>query len=307
MQDIRYGSEIVLQHEISKLFLRSPGVPYTNPGASGQDQVTCAAKIDSRSIWIVKPPHKYPDDYLFGQPVPKDAVFRLENRATRKNLHSHPGITSPLSRQGEVTCYGEPGEGDFNDNWRLEIDGEQINLESESKFRLIHTITNYALHSHVDRHYENGDQEVTGFPNRDANDFWTVVRVHGPIIPPTISSGGKAATWLSILNIMASAASITGVTFLVLGASLQTSSFAQLLSATIAVLIIFGIVCALFLLLLEIHRNLRLKMRPGAWLLVVWTTGSGIGVLVVLYFLRFLILFRSSQIEPLLRDVFHVH
>ena len=40
---------------------------------------------------------------------------------TGKNLHSHHGVPSPLSRHNnEVTGFGTDGEGDGSDNWQLE-------------------------------------------------------------------------------------------------------------------------------------------------------------------------------------------
>jgi dolichyl-phosphate-mannose--protein O-mannosyl transferase len=97
MAIIRYGSEIILRHEPTGGFLRSPGVPYRHPKSSQQDQVTCPTAIDSKSYWIVMPPHGYPDDYLYGQPIPDGAVLRLENRASRKHLHSHGNAPLPVS------------------------------------------------------------------------------------------------------------------------------------------------------------------------------------------------------------------
>src|SRR5947208_1841427 len=107
MPTIRYGSEIVLRHEPTKGYLRSPAVPYSHPNSSSQDQVTCTAAVDSKAYWIVKPPDRYPDDHLYGQPVQNGAILRFENRASRKHLHSH-NAPEPLSGKGgqhEVTCY----------------------------------------------------------------------------------------------------------------------------------------------------------------------------------------------------------
>jgi len=149
MAIIRYGSEIILRHEPTRGFLRSPGVPYRHPKSSQQDQVTCLSTIDSKSSWFVKPPYGYPDDYLYGQPIQDGAVLRLENRASRKHLHSHGNAPSPVSNQQEVTCFiNRDGSGDLNDNWILQIDRKKI-FETNTPFRLIHTLTGCALHSHA--------------------------------------------------------------------------------------------------------------------------------------------------------------
>jgi hypothetical protein len=301
MATIRYGSQIVLQHVATNQILYSPGVPYDHRGTSGQDQVKCRNNSNSKSIWILKPPDKYPDDYLYGQPVQSGAIVRLENRASGKNLHSHPIHPSPLSNQGEVTCAGEAGNCDINDNWWLECDSKVF--ETGREFRLVHTATRYALHSHGDRKDDLG-QEVTGYSGRDRNDLWKVTNAYGPIVMPMFPLTGKASSWLAVLNLAASIASITGVTFLVLGASLRTTSFAQLLSVIIAVLLVIGTTWTLMLLLLEAHRQLRLRRRAAAWLVALWTTGSGVGFVLILYLLQVISVFRSTQIEPLLREVF---
>jgi hypothetical protein len=301
MATIRYGSQVVLQHNATQKILYSPGVPYVHNGASGQDQVKCKNQIDAKSIWIVKPPDKYPDNYLYGLPVQAGAIVRLENRATGKNLHSHANIPSPLSGQGEVTCAGLNGECDINDNWWLELDSKVF--ETDRTFKLIHTATRYALHSHGDRTDALG-QEVTGYSGRDPNDNWKVITIFGPIVSPLLSSTGKASSWLAVLNLAASVASISGVTFLVLGASLKTTSFAQLLSVIIMALLVFGSIWTLILLLFEVHRQLKLRMRSAGWLVALWTTGSGVGLIIILYLLQFISVFRSAAIEPLLQEIF---
>lgn len=93
---------------------------------------------------------------------------------TRRNLHSHGGIPSPCTRQQEVTCFGSWGNGDSNDNWRVEIGGGGA-VGVGRRMRLIHANTNHALHSHAGWSHPQwtaNQQEVTGFGGRDGNDWW---------------------------------------------------------------------------------------------------------------------------------------
>ena len=46
-------------------------------------------------------------------------LIRLEHLETFKNLHSHQ-VQSPISRRNEVSAFGDEGEGDVSDNWKLE-------------------------------------------------------------------------------------------------------------------------------------------------------------------------------------------
>jgi dolichyl-phosphate-mannose--protein O-mannosyl transferase len=90
-------------------------------------------------------------------------VIRLEHERTRKNLHSHSSQLSPVTGQQEVTAFGENGGGDFNDNWRVEVDGGGT-WSTHKRVRLAHVETEYVLHSHKDKSDpENtmGQQEVT--------------------------------------------------------------------------------------------------------------------------------------------------
>lgn len=53
------------------------------------------------------------------QPIKCNEIIRLTHLETMKNLHSH-NVKSPLSRQQEVSAYGEgDGLGDNGDDWRV--------------------------------------------------------------------------------------------------------------------------------------------------------------------------------------------
>ena len=75
-------------------------------------------------------------------------IIRLEHGQTSKNLHSHD-IQSPITRQNEVSAYGNDGEGDAGDNWKIECINPSTGLLSNSNdillgstvFQLKHVLT----------------------------------------------------------------------------------------------------------------------------------------------------------------------
>lgn len=176
---VRYRDTVKLKHVATELSLHSHDTKYAHTGSSGQQQVTAYHGSDSNDYWIIKGPNGQPENYKEGQPISDGDVIRLEHLNTKRNLHSHGGIRSPLSNQQEVTAYGDSGIGDFNDNWRIEIEHGTIRpiWQKKAKIRFIHVDTNHALHSHHGHssyEYTADQQEVTCFPGRDDNDWWII-------------------------------------------------------------------------------------------------------------------------------------
>jgi dolichyl-phosphate-mannose--protein O-mannosyl transferase len=154
--------------------LHSHALNYGHPGTSGQQQVTAFGGYDDNDLWRVKGPHGQPESSRQGQAVQHGEIVRLEHISTRRNLHSHGGIPSPVTGQQEVTGFGSNGIGDSNDNWRVEVEGGGWWTPGK-RVRLIHANTNHALHSHSGFSHPSwtaGQQEVTGFAGRDDNDWW---------------------------------------------------------------------------------------------------------------------------------------
>ncbi|MCQ3973381.1 MAG: hypothetical protein DPW09_08060 [Anaerolineae bacterium] len=173
-EPITYRSRIRLEHIETRHYLHSHSINYKHHGTSGQQQVTAHAGPDENDYWIVKGPDATPESYKTGHPVEHGDVIRLEHERTRKNLHSHSSHLSPVTGQQEVTAFGENGGGDFNDNWRVEVDGGGT-WSTHKRVRLAHVETEYVLHSHKDKSDpENtmGQQEVTCYHIRDINDWW---------------------------------------------------------------------------------------------------------------------------------------
>lgn len=171
---VRLGVTIKVRHWVTGRALHSHPLVYGHPGTSGQQQVTCFAGSDDNDLWLVNGPDGQPSGQGAGQSVQHGDVIRLEHVLTRRNLHSHGGFPSPVTRQQEVTCFGQSGAGDANDNWRVEVDGGRA-WQAGSRVRLVHVPTNAALHSHQGfshPQWTSGQQEVTGFGPRDHNDWW---------------------------------------------------------------------------------------------------------------------------------------
>ncbi|MBE2208467.1 MAG: hypothetical protein IAE84_12825 [Saprospiraceae bacterium] len=171
-----YGDIVKIKHVLTNAHLHSHAINYGHPQSSGQQQVTAFGGADDNDYWVIKPEHG--NNNRSGS-VRHGDVIRLEHYLTRRNLHSHAGIPSPVTGQQEVTCFGENGNGDSNDNWRIEIDGGGT-WAANRRIRLIHINTNHALHSHAGHAHPQwtaGQQEVTGFGGRDDNDWWVLTEI----------------------------------------------------------------------------------------------------------------------------------
>ncbi|MBV6429016.1 MAG: hypothetical protein KIPDCIKN_03553 [Haliscomenobacter sp.] len=171
-----YGDIVKIKHVLTNTHLHSHAINYGHPNSSGQQQVTAFGGADDNDYWVIKAGHGM--NSRSGS-INHGDVIRLEHYLTRRNLHSHAGIPSPVSGQQEVTCFGDNGNGDSNDNWRIEIEGGGA-WSSNQRVRLIHVNTNHALHSHAGWSHPDwtaGQQEVTGFGGRDDNDWWLLTEV----------------------------------------------------------------------------------------------------------------------------------
>ena len=126
------GSAIKLSHYESKVqtgqehFLNSEEM---NLGSgSGQQIVTTVANPTSTgTLWWIRGPNEDRDGEVSscgagsapGDKIRCGTIFRLTHLNSMKNLHSHD-VKSPLSRQQEVSAFGEgDGLGDNGDDWKL--------------------------------------------------------------------------------------------------------------------------------------------------------------------------------------------
>mmetsp|Transcript_7433 Transcript_7433/g.21140 ORF Transcript_7433/g.21140 Transcript_7433/m.21140 type:complete len:259 (+) Transcript_7433:144-920(+) len=139
------GSAVKLSHLESKTatgmehFLSSEGNRNLGSG-SGQQIVTAVSSTTTttttNTLWWIRGPN---DESRFdndnndnanangvaactqgvAQPIACGSVIRLSHLESLRNLHSH-NVKSPLSRQQEVSAFGEgDGDGDNGDDWRV--------------------------------------------------------------------------------------------------------------------------------------------------------------------------------------------
>jgi hypothetical protein len=170
---VRYGATLRLRHQASGACLRSYPFGGGRLAASGQATVTCGAGAEGDDRWRVQGPHGVAPD-LTRQVVQHGDLIRLEQAATRKNLHSHAGYPSPVSGHQEVTCFGELGLGDAGDDWRVEVEGGGA-WDAAHAVRLIHVASGNLLRSQPDAQHPQwtmGQQEVACAPDRDGNESW---------------------------------------------------------------------------------------------------------------------------------------
>jgi hypothetical protein len=286
---IKYGSEIYLRHVSTGTLLKSLPKAYCHPNSSGQQMVVASLQKTDANRWLVKAQHSRGNEYAIGDEVGDKHIIRLEHCSTKRNLHSHGDRHAPVTiGQQEVTCYsGLNAMGDENDNWVVQIaDGGSWCFDQNIK--LVHLTTSKTLHSHGISHpvFTDGEQEVTGYAGRDDNDLWVIASADQPPLHQRIKFPTVSKTWLDLLNIAGSIASITGWTLLTLSKTLQATTFIDLISYLISSTLLLG----LFMIFLSIVWKWHIRMtanpqtifmRAGLWL----TTGSVI-------FLAFVALWR---------------
>lgn len=133
------GSGVKLRHEQSRAYyLNSVG---HNWGAgSGQQVVTAMkSKTEPSTLWQVRGAHNSTAEACtLGTPIRCGQLVRLTHVQTKKNLHSHH-IRSVLSGEQEVAGFGDEGEGDDGDNWKVVCDGKYWNRDKYVKFQHVQT------------------------------------------------------------------------------------------------------------------------------------------------------------------------
>lgn len=123
-----------------------------------------------------------------GEKIKCGEIIRLTHVGTGKNLHSH-GLPAPLTRRNtEVSGFGNDGEGDTGDNWKLECvhredagNAQHRMWESTTLVRILHVDTKHWLSSSTKTKFNQsncpncplqGELEVSGTnSNSDATMF----------------------------------------------------------------------------------------------------------------------------------------
>jgi dolichyl-phosphate-mannose--protein O-mannosyl transferase len=240
MDHICYGAVITLKHEAYPAFLYSELAQYVHAGTSGQQMVGAVPDETTNCHWLLKPAHAIDPTMLSGRPIHAGDVVRLEHIPTKRNLHTHNDRPAPSCGfdQKEVTCYGENGHGNSDDNWIVELPSGGSDWLTGQSVRLVNQAILAALHSH-DRKFtiaSSSFQEVTGHPNgrRDTNDFW-----NASICPESArSSKSNQGDWRAWardgLSIISSLCSITGVTLLWVHSIVGSVRLVEIITYTVA-------------------------------------------------------------------------
>ncbi|EGC30808.1 hypothetical protein DICPUDRAFT_99420 [Dictyostelium purpureum] len=173
IEKVAYGSIVKLAHIPTNFRLHSHKVSYgSGGGGSGQQSVTgFPENDDTNSLWIIKGPNG--GHVRQGTAVKDGDIIRLLHSNTRKNLHSHLAV-SPLTKQNEVSCFGENGEGDTGDNWKVEVEGGGDWMRGKT-VRFQHVDTKSYLQAMASAKYQNpipGQIEVSGGKNKNEDTKW---------------------------------------------------------------------------------------------------------------------------------------
>ncbi|KAG9322531.1 hypothetical protein KVV02_003043 [Mortierella alpina] len=110
----------------------------TYPDGSRQQQITCYGHKDANNNFSFQRPWGANHTDAI-QILRHGDVVRLVHELTGRNLHSHR-IHAPLTAEHwEVSGYGNPKKGDANDEWVLEIIGEQGSSAQDGTLRSLST------------------------------------------------------------------------------------------------------------------------------------------------------------------------
>lgn len=204
---LAYEAEVTIKNNrIGGAYLHSHWHLYPEGIGARQQQVTTYSHKDSNNKWLIKrsPTHQRPDDIF----VRDGDLVRLEHVITKRNLHSHFEQAPITKRHYQVTCYGENGLGDANDIWRIHKenylgvsqspDDDDRIYTVKTRFKLIHYLTNCALHGHSKQlpKWAYEQLEVTCNPKlHDRNNYWNIEDNFYPFLP-NVSFEAYAPTFL---------------------------------------------------------------------------------------------------------------
>ncbi|SPQ97783.1 MIR domain-containing protein [Plasmodiophora brassicae] len=128
--------------------------PISYGSGSGQQSVTALkGAANHENLFQVHNADKEPV-VAAGSPVKCGSVVRLRHVATKKWLHSHLH-DSPISKNQEVSCFGDAGQSDTGDNWRVQCSGE--NWTRDADVQLVHVDTNTYLSARLSNMFTQGN------------------------------------------------------------------------------------------------------------------------------------------------------
>lgn len=182
------GSTLKLKNNYHGVRLHSHDVKYGS--GSGQQSVTAVDSTDDHnSYWQIRA--KTGTDCTRGNPIKCGQTVRLLHVSTRRNLHSHH-FQSPLSRNLEVSAFGEEGEGDEGDHWVITCSGKY--WSRNEKIRIKNVVTEHYLHVAGDTFGRpiHGQREVSGYPTPSEMNYWQAAE--GIFIKPSEQPQGSKNT-----------------------------------------------------------------------------------------------------------------
>ncbi|XP_065206620.1 stromal cell-derived factor 2 [Planococcus citri] len=158
------GSVLKLYNIDYKIRLHSHDVKYGS--GSGQQSVTgTTVPEDINSHWAIKAVTG--QTCVRGESIKCGDTIRLQHLSTTKNLHSH-FFSSPLSGHQEISCYGNNGEGDSGDHWKVVCDDEYWNRSRQVKFQHADTKMFLAATQQTYGRPISGQHEIVGVGRQDA-------------------------------------------------------------------------------------------------------------------------------------------
>jgi len=169
LQHVTCGSVIKLQNTYHRVRLHSHDVKYGS--GSGQQSVTGTdQKEDVNSHWAIRGPTNK-KNCMRGEPVKCGQEVRLQHQTTLRNLHSHH-FTSPLSNSQEVSAFGENGEGDTGDVWKVICSGDAWPRDDTVSFKHVDTGVFLGVSGRTFGRPINGQMEVIGVSMPDSTTKW---------------------------------------------------------------------------------------------------------------------------------------
>ncbi|XP_065058532.1 protein O-mannosyl-transferase 2-like isoform X2 [Rhopilema esculentum] len=150
-KELAYGSIVTLKNtKAGGTLLHSHQHLYPKEHPPEQQQVTGYSHKDPNNEWIVKKPtNNQLDPTAPLEYVKNGDIIRLEHVMTKRNLHSHNEKAPITNNLMQVSCYGDQGNGDSNDDWSVVVTsnlGEDSKIQSvKTTFRLVHANTGCAL------------------------------------------------------------------------------------------------------------------------------------------------------------------
>jgi len=179
-QQVTCGSVLKLQNVHHKIRLHSHDVKYGS--GSGQQSVTgTEVKEDVNSHWAIKGPTAK-KQCTRGVPIECGQQIRFEHSTTNRNLHSHH-FGSPLSNSQEVSAFGEDGEGDTGDVWKVVCEGDFWRRDDIVMFKHSDTGVFLGASGHTFGRPIHGQMEIVGLSMPDVSAKWKTAE--GIFVHPT--------------------------------------------------------------------------------------------------------------------------